>query len=131
MNAPTPCHAILTPSSDGEFGLRFALSNPTQQAISLSTYEPFLQFHVGVTVGGSQLAVVQPTLDIPVRPMTITVPPSGTVEIVTPVRLRFLAGAPPSQDRFVWSIAHEPKGVQLTFSLDLPPPFDQPFQIQL
>lgn len=44
---------------------------------------------------------------------------------------RFLAGAPPSQERFVWSIAHEPKGVQLTFLPDLPLPFDQPFTVQL
>lgn len=49
----------------------------------------------------------------------------------SPVRLRFRTGAPPSQERFVWSIAHEPKGVQLTFLPDLPLPFDQPFTVQL
>jgi hypothetical protein len=59
------------------------------------------------------------------------VPASGSVEVVTPIRLRFRAGAPPSSGRFVWSIAHAPGGVELTFTLDLPPPFDQPCQAQV
>jgi hypothetical protein len=127
----SPCRAVLTPASDGEYGVRFELSNPTGHAIALDTYEPFLQFQVRAATNGAALAVDQPALDIPVQPKTLTVPAAGTVELVTPVRLRLRAGVPPAQDRFVWSIAHEPKGVQLTFSLDLPPPFDQPFTEQL
>lgn len=131
MNASPPCRAVLTPASDGEYSIRFELSNPTGHAIALDTYEPFLQFHLRAAANGAALAVDQPALDIPVQPKTLAVPPAGTVELVTPVRLRLRAGVPPAQNRFVWSIAHEPRGVQLTFSLDLPQPFDQPFTAQL
>ena len=107
------------------------LSNPTKQPISLATYEPFLQLHVRATAGGAELRVEQPALDIPVQPKTITIQPAGSTELATPVRLRLRAGAPPSQDPFVWSIAHEPAGVQLTFTLELSPPFDQPCESRL
>jgi hypothetical protein len=127
MNTPTPCRAFLTPAADGEFGVRFALSNPTSEPIALDTYQPFLQFRVRATAGGTNLAVTQPALDLPVQPVTLNVPAGGSLELVTPVRLRFQAQGAASQDRFVWSIAHGPKGVQLTFTLDLPPPFDRPF----
>ena len=127
----SPCRAVLTPASDGEYGVRFELSNPTGHAIALDTYEPFLQFQVRATANGAALAVDQPALDIPVQPKTVMVPAAGTIELVTPVRLRLRAGAPPAQDRFVWSIAHEFAGVQLIFTLELPPPFDQPFTTQI
>lgn len=129
MNAPTSCRAALTPASDGEYGIRFTLTNPTSNPITLKTYEPFLQFQLRATADGAPLAVTQPPLDIPVRALTITVPASRSIDLVTPIRLRFGAG-PPSQQRFVWSIAHAAKGVQLTFTLDLPAPFDQPFTAQ-
>jgi hypothetical protein len=128
MNAPT-CRAALTPASDGEYGIRFTLSNPTSTAITLKSYEPFLQFQIRATAEGAELPVAQPPLDIPVQRVSITVPASGSVELATPIRLRF--GAPASQQRFVWSIAHDAKGVQLTFTLELPAPFDQPFTAQI
>jgi hypothetical protein len=31
----------------------------------------------------------------------------------------------------VWSSDHAPAGVELTFTLDLPAPFDQPFTVRL
>jgi hypothetical protein len=133
MNAspPAPCRAILTPAGEGSFGLQFELANPAPQASSLRTYRPFLQFQVRAAAGSTELAVVQPVLDLPVEPMTVTVPAGGTTVLATPVRLRFRAGAPPSDDRFLWSIAHEPRGVRLTFTLQLPPPYDQPFTADL
>ncbi len=87
----------------------------------------------GGTRGASQhgIAVAQPALDIPVQPTTITVPASGSVALTTPIRLRFHPGAPPSSERFVWSIAHAPEGIELTFTLDLPAPFDQPCRAQV
>lgn len=131
MHAPSPCRAVLTPASDGEYSLRFALSNPTSLPIQLDSYEPFLQFRVRAAAGGAVIAVEQPALDIPIQPTTITIPASGSVELTTPIRLRVRTGAPPSAERFVWSIIHDPRGVELTFTLDLPPPFDQPFQVQV
>ena len=127
MQAPPSCRAVLTPGSHGEYSLRFTLSNPTPRPIALDGYEPFLQFHVRAVAGGAVLAVEQPALDIPVQPITITVPASGSVELITPIRLRFRVGDGPSAERFVWSIAHDPAGVELSFTLELPPPFDQPF----
>jgi hypothetical protein len=126
MTASPPCRVVLTPAADTEYSLGFVLSNPTSQEIALHTYEPFLQFRLRASARGAAIAVDEPTLDIPVQPMTITVPASGTVDITTPVTLRFGARAVPSQPGFIWSIAHPAKGVELTFVLDLPPPFDQP-----
>jgi hypothetical protein len=131
MNAPTPCRAVLSTPADGNVGVRFVLTNGTKAPISLETYQPFLQFRVRAFAGGAELPVVQPPLDLPVQPVTVTVPPSGTAELASPVTLRFHTGGPASTDPFVWSIAHEPARVRLTFSLDLPAPFDQPFDAQL
>jgi hypothetical protein len=130
MHAPSPCRAVLTPASDTDYSVSFELSNPTSQPITLSIHEPFLRFRVRATADGNDLVIDQPTLDIPVRSTKITVQPSGSTELVTPVRLRFHTG-PVAQQRFVWSIAHEPRGVQLIFTLDLPAPFDQPFTGQV
>jgi len=58
-------------------------------------------------------------------------PPRAAAPVPAPIRLRLSADATPSQDPFVWSIAHEPAGVLLTFTLDLPPPFDQPFEARI
>jgi hypothetical protein len=128
MTAPPPCRAILTPSTDADYGIRFELTNPTPQPIALKVYDPFLQFRVRAAADGAALEVVQPTLDIPIHPTTVTVPAAGTLSLASPVRLRFGA---PSRDGFVWSIAHAPAGVELTFTLDLPAPFDQPFTARL
>jgi hypothetical protein len=129
MSATPPCRAILTPADSGEYSVRFELSNPTAQPISLDTYTPFLQFQLRASANGAALSVVQPTLDVPLNATTVTVPAAGTFLLVTPVRLRF--GAAPSSDGFVWSIPHVPEGVELTFALDLPAPFDRPFTATL
>lgn len=128
MTAHPPCRAILTPSAAAEYGIRFELTNPTARPIALDIDEPFLQFHVRAAAGGAALAVVQPALDIPINPTTVTVPAAGTLPLASPVRLRFGA---PSRDGFVWSIDHTKAGVELTFTLDLPAPFDQPFTARL
>ena len=128
MTAHPPCRAILTPSGGAEYGIRFELTNPTPRPIALDIDEPFLQFRVRASADGAALAVVQPTLDIPINPTTVTVPAAGTLTLASPVRLRFGA---PSRDGLVWSIAHAPAGVELTFTLELPAPFDQPFTVRL
>lgn len=128
MTAHPPCRAILTPGGDAEYGIRFELTNPTPHPTALAIDEPFLQFRVRAAADGAALVVVQPTLDIPINPTTVTVPAAGTLALASPVRLRFGA---PSRDGLVWSIAHAPAGVELTFTLDLPAPFDQPFTARL
>jgi hypothetical protein len=129
MTAHPPCRAILSPGADAEYGIRFELTNPSSRPIALDIDEPFLQFHVRAAADGAALTVVQPALDIPINPTTVTVPAAGTLSLVSPVRLRF-GGAPPG-DGFVWSIAHAPAGVELTFTLELPAPFDPPFTARL
>ena len=129
MTVFPPCRAILIPGADAEYGIRFELTNPTSRPIALDIDEPFLQFHVRAAADGAALAVVQPTLDIPINPTTMTVPAGGTLSLVSLVRLRF--GGAPSRDGFVWSIAHAPAGVELTFTLELPVPFDPPFTARL
>lgn len=128
MTAPPTCRAILSPSADAEYGIRFELTNPTARPIALDIDEPFMQFRVRAAADGAALAVAQPPLDIPINPTTVTVPAAGTLVLASPVRLRFGA---PSRDGFVWSIGHAAAGVELTFTLELPPPFDQPFTARL
>jgi len=128
MTALPTCRAILSPSADAEYGIRFELTNPTARPIALDIDEPFMQFRVRAAADGAALAVAQPALDIPINPTTVTVPAGGTLLLASPVRLRFGA---PSRDGFVWSIAHAPTGVELTFTLELPPPFDPPFTARL
>jgi hypothetical protein len=127
MTAP-PCRAILTPGADAEYSVRFELTNPTPRPIALDLFEPFMQFRVRAAADGAALTVAQPPLDIPINPTTVTVPAAGTLVLASPVRLRFGA---PSRDGFVWSIGHAPAGVELTFTLELPPPFDPPFTARL
>jgi hypothetical protein len=123
----SPCRAVLTPTEDGEYSVSFELSNPTTRPIALDTFEPFLQLQLRAAAGRAALTVEQPMLDIGLTPKAITVPASGKIAIATPLRLRLHASGPPSRDGFVWSINHAPRGVALTFTLQLPPPFDQPF----
>lgn len=124
MITNTACRAFVTPDSNGEYSIRFELVNPTSQPIELRTFVPFLQFRLRATVDGAPLAVEEPALDLPVHPVTQTVAASGTLELRTPMRLRF--GGERSNDGFLWRIAHAREGVTLTFTLDLPAPFDQP-----
>ena len=128
MSESSYCRAILTRSGDAEYGVTFELRNPTLAAIQLPADDPFLDFQVRAAAGGAALAVEQPTLDLPIHETTLTVPANSQLALATPIRLRFGA---PSTDGFVWSIAHAAAGVTLTFTLQLPAPFDQPFTATL
>lgn len=128
--AEPTCRAILTPASATDVGVTFELTNPTDLPLAVTSFEPFVAFTVRARADGAELAVVRPALDVPTQKRAQTIPPHATIELASPIRLRFAAG-PPATDRFVWSIAHAPAGVELTFELDLPAPLDQPFTAAL
>lgn len=128
MSESSYCRAVLTRTADAEYSVSFELFNPTLATVRLATDDPFLDFQVRAAAGGAALAVEQPALDLPVHETSLTVPASGSLALGTPIRLRFGA---PSNDGFVWSIAHAAPGVTLTFTLKLPAPYDQPFTVSL
>jgi hypothetical protein len=111
------------------YSMRFELHNRGAATVELSTLEPFTSFTVTGVAGGKPVTVHQPALDIPVRPMTIRVPPKKTVTIETPIRLRIAQGAEAGSDGFVWTIPHDKKAVSLEVKLNLPEPFDGPCPI--
>ena len=125
------CTATVAPQSDGTYGIRFTLVNATSAAVRLDSYQPFTQFQLRAAADGAAVPVEQPALDIPVQKITLTIPASGALELTTPIRLRIAAGVERSRERFVWSIDHAAKGLQLTFQLVLAAPFDQPCTVVL
>ncbi|HEY4244804.1 MAG TPA: hypothetical protein VGM88_33545 [Kofleriaceae bacterium] len=119
----------LAPAGDATYSVTFTLSNPTASAIDLDTYEPFTAFAVRATAAGATLTVTEPALDTPVQPKHLHIPAHGSAALMTPIKLHF--GTPASTDVFTWSIAHAPKGVDLTFTLKVPRPFDEPATAKL
>jgi hypothetical protein len=120
------CRAIVAAQSDGLYSVQFELVNDSDQAVTLESYKPFLQFRLRAEAEGSPVAVEEPTLDLPLQPVKLTVDARGKLALTTPIRLRLGGSAAPGADAFVWSIAHPPAGLELVFTLALPAPFDQP-----
>ena len=121
---PSSCRAIATTShGTTTYSLHFELRNRGAALIELSIYEPFTAFSVLATAESTPLIVHQPALDIPVNLTTIRLPPSVTVTLETPIRLRIAEGAEPGTDGFVWTIAQRKEMVSLQIKLDLAAPF--------
>jgi hypothetical protein len=120
---PSSCRVIATASGDAIYSLHIELRNHGTKSVELSTYEPFTAFSVLATADSKPLTVQQPTLDIPVNPTTIRLPPRVTVTIETPIRLRISEGAEPGINGFIWTIASAKDTVSLQIKLDLPAPF--------
>jgi hypothetical protein len=125
------CQAVVVAQSDGLYGVQFELVNASDAPVTLDSYTPFLQFRLHAEAGGAPVAVEEPTLDLPLQPVKLTVAARGTLPLRTPIRLRFGAGAAPTEDGFVWSITRPLAELTLVFTLDLPAPFGQPCHAQV
>ena len=123
--------ATVTPLGDDLFALHFELINDSPAAVEVPAYEPFLDFSVHATAGGTPVAVQQPALDIGVRATTIHVPNHGSTRVDTPIRLRISADADAGTDGFVWTIAHPREGLRLHIDLELPAPFAGEYELSL
>ena len=125
------CRAVVAAQADGLYSVQFELVNTSDAPVILDSYAPFLQFRLQARADGSPIAVEEPTLDLPLQPVKLTVAARGALTLRTPIQLRFGAGAQPSDDGFMWSINHSLAGLDLVFTLDLPAPFDQPCRVQV
>lgn len=125
----SPCRVTAIPNGDGTYALRFELHNAGDTPVELSTYEPFTSFSVSAMVEGKAVSVHQPVLDIPVNPITLTVPRAGAITVDTPIRIRMESNAGPGTDGFVWTIPYPAAKVKLAITPDLPAPFNQPCQV--
>lgn len=121
------CQVTIQSADSGTHALQFELRNHGDADVTLQTYQPFLGFTMEARADGQIVGVRQPALDIPVRPVTHIVPSGGSIPLDTPIRLRFEGDAKAvAEDGFLWTIARSSGPVELTFRLDLPPPFDAP-----
>ena len=101
------------------WALSLSLRNPGPAKASISWFEPFIELGLEVhTDGGARLQVLEPALDIPVQRRTHELAPGETIEIATPVQLRF--GARGSKENpFTWTIVGEPQPVNVSVHLDI------------
>lgn len=111
----------LVPDNDS-WALRFTLRNPSSRELSAQIIEPFLQYELEITArGGARLPLAQPAYNVQGRPRTLVLPAGGSVQLETPIRLRFDPVVPPSggDDPMVWSIRapRQPVRVQATLAL--------------
>jgi hypothetical protein len=131
-NESSACRVTTRSGGNGTHALRFELYNAGDTAVTLQPYEPFLSFTMQARSEGQVVRVHQPSLDIPVRPTTLTVPAGGSVPLETPIRLQFESDAnAAADDGFIWTLARSAGPVELEFRLELPPPFDAPCSITL
>jgi hypothetical protein len=108
---------------DGErWSITFSLRNTGARELTAQIVEPFLQYELEVTTrDGARLSVAQPAFNVPGRPRALVLPAGATVQLQTPIRLRFDPNVPPSggPDPMVWSIRgpRQPVRVRATFEL--------------
>jgi len=98
-------------------GLAFVLTNRSSSAKTLHYYHPFLQFNLRVTAGDRTLALSQPDIDIPAQPRELQIVAGGTVELDTPISLRFASDAAEDLGSMVWTIEGSPTTVELHATL--------------
>ena len=128
MPHPPPCAGTATRSGN-VYALQFELRNDGAAPAALSTYQPFLAFTFSASAGGTRVTVQQPALDLPVQPITLTIPAHGTLTVRTPIKLRLAPGAAIDSDPFIWTIDHVIDGLTASATLQLPPPYDAPCSI--
>lgn len=107
---------------DAAWALAFLLKNASTRDIQITFMEPFVELGIeAVGPSGERLEVVQPGLDLPVRPAQRTVAPGATLRLDTPIQVRFDATVPPSggSDPMMWSIRSRPVVVKLRTTLHL------------
>lgn len=107
---------------DAAWSLAFLVKNASTRDVQVSFMEPFVGFGVeAVSLSGERLEVVQPGLNLAVRPARRTVSPGATFRLDTPIQIRFDATVPPSggTDLMMWSIRSLPVAVKLRATLHL------------
>lgn len=120
------CRATVAADADGVHHIELELRNPTDRSVHLAAFQPFLQFRLRAEAGGEPVPVIEPPLDLGIQAVTLEIPAQGTLTLRPPIQLVIAADAVASDDPFTWTIAHDPRGLDLVFTLELPPPYDQP-----
>lgn len=104
------------------WSLAFVLENTTAGEFRGQLYEPFVGFKLEVTSAtGERLVLVEPSLDMPVRPRLLVLAPGAKERLQTPIRLRFDPAVPPSggDDPRLWTIRSAPVPVRLRATLEI------------
>jgi len=122
------CTLELRQAGSGVAGLEFVLRNTGQCPTVVRYFQPFVDFDLIADAPDGPVRVVQPALEISLRPVTLTIEPGEETAIQSPIRLGFDPDVPPSggTDATRWSLVRNPSPVRLTVTLrvsgaDLPP----------
>ena len=120
-NGPLTCTLDLTPAGGGEVGLAFGVGNPGSRPVTVQYYRPFIGFDLTADAADGRVPLVQPGYDVGVQPVTQTIGAGETVQIATPIRLRFDPQVAPSggAEPTLWTLKHAPAPVHLQVTLRL------------
>jgi len=113
-------NALKLAADDRGWSITFVLQNTTTRELRGTVLEPVAAFNLEVrSESGELLPLAQPALDIPGQPRALVLAPGASVQLVTPIHLRFDPKVPPSggDDPMVWSIRSAPVPVTLRATL--------------
>jgi hypothetical protein len=113
------CELRLIPSRESEPAVAFDVRNDGEHKVQIEYVEPFIAFEFRASVAGSEVEVVQPSLELVSRHVKRELGPGEVLTLATPIRLRFDSNAPPSggPDPRVWILQSGPSPVLLEASL--------------
>jgi hypothetical protein len=116
------CSLKPTPDGHGRYGLRFGIHDGGPEPVTLTWWQPFLNFDLTAATAEGEARIVRPAFDTGVQLVTEQVAPGGTLWLETPIQLSFDPDVPPSggPDPTVWTIVHPPTPVEVSAVLHLP-----------
>jgi hypothetical protein len=98
--------------------LTFVVRNSGPDPVDLTFFVPYVDFSLEVRRGMVPIRMIRPAFETPVRPERHLLAPGDELTIVTPIKLRFDPGAPPSgREPTVWSLDAAPGRAQVTATL--------------
>jgi hypothetical protein len=115
------CALVASANPDGTISLAFNLTNPGSQPIRIQYFEPFVTFDLTLRTPDGPAELIQPGLDLGLQPVQKTIAPGQSLQISTPVGLRFDPSIGPAggDDPLIWSIRHTPAPLTIEATLRL------------
>jgi hypothetical protein len=107
IGAPLVCRLNATAGEDA-ISLRFGVENTGERAIEVVYYEPLSDFELDAIGESGPLPIAQPPWDHPVQEVRRTIEPHATLELVTPIALRFDPAEMRTDDPMTWTIRSAP-----------------------
>lgn len=115
------CSLEPTPAGPDRHGLRFGLQNRGSAPITLTWWEPFVDFDLTATAADGSVSIVRPIFDTGVQPVSAHLAPGEELWLETPIQLAFDPEVPPSggSDPVVWTLVRQPVPVELSVVVHL------------